>query len=107
VNRHLFILPPGVYRGANIEEVRATINGLVEMDLFRLPYDRDVFVQLPASDCITYRGDYDELPTASFVVAGTVRHRSGSGYDDSQSSFRFFDEPHQRPGYVAGGPNWR
>jgi hypothetical protein len=49
--KHLFILPRGSYRGANQAEVTATIDGLIEMGLCKLPYDDDVYIQMSAMDC--------------------------------------------------------
>lgn len=60
-DRHLFVLPPGIYRGANIAEMQETAKGLHEMDLFRLPYPRDVYVQILASEVATF-GEESILP---------------------------------------------
>lgn len=74
-NRHLFILPRGCYRGANADEVRATIDGLREMGLYRLPYDDDVYIQLPASDCLV---SGDKRPTTPYahVIVGPLGNRA-------------------------------
>lgn len=50
--RHLFVLGPGVMYASSEEEVRATALGLREVGLFHMPYDRDVFLEIPAQDCV-------------------------------------------------------
>lgn len=72
MNKQLFILPPGLYRGANAEEIEATANGLAEMDLFHLPYERDVYVQMAWSDCISHQGKLVEFSPHIFAVVGPL-----------------------------------
>lgn len=49
--KHLFILKPDVVAAIADDESRvATLDGLREMDLYRLPYEQDVYVQTNAAD---------------------------------------------------------
>lgn len=50
--RHLFVLAPGVLDSTSPEEVEATKVGLEEVGLFHMPYERDVYIQLRATDAI-------------------------------------------------------
>lgn len=42
------------------------------MDLLRLPYERDVYVQVAASDCITHKGEFVTFGPHIFVLVGPL-----------------------------------
>lgn len=44
--KHLFVLDLDVVRAAGLDDIKATVEGLQEMDLYRLPYDRDVYIKI-------------------------------------------------------------
>lgn len=50
--KHLFALAPGVMFSLPEEEVMATAAGLREVGLFQMPYDRDVYIEISARECV-------------------------------------------------------
>lgn len=46
--QHLFVFAPGVYGSLSVEEIEATKAGLEEVGLYRMPYDRDVYIEISA-----------------------------------------------------------
>jgi hypothetical protein len=49
---HLFIFEIGVFGATTEDEVEATAEGLKEVGLYEMPYDRDVFLQISALECV-------------------------------------------------------
>lgn len=44
--RHLFVLDMDVVRAAGLDDMKATVEGLMEMNLYRLPFERDVYLKI-------------------------------------------------------------
>jgi hypothetical protein len=73
--KNLFVLGSDVVdAAAGMEDLRATIDGLMEMGLFRLPFERDVYIKLTDAKGLgpnlqVIFGPYGEDQAASAVVS--------------------------------------
>lgn len=46
MSKHLFVLDWDAIKATGLEDLQATVDGLREMDLFHLPFSRDVYIQI-------------------------------------------------------------
>lgn len=75
--KHLFVLEPGLMDGVSEEEVHATVDGLKEVGLYAMPYERDVYIQVNSREAIgegadpnhwCIYGPYGKNQTVHFAV---------------------------------------
>lgn len=91
--RHLFVFSPGVLASLSDDELDATKAGLDEIGLYQMPYERDIYIEISALECIGPDVDPDHSiiygPFGTDQVVGTAIHFGKTGkvsfwmeYDD-------------------------
>lgn len=82
--KHLFVFSPGVISSLSEDELDATKAGLQEVGLYQMPYDRDVYIEMSAPECVGPDVDPDHSviygPFGAGQVVGTAIHVNKTGY---------------------------
>lgn len=82
--RHLFVFSPGVMGSLSDEELEASKLGLEEVSLYQMPYERDVYIEINALECVGLDADPDHGvvygPFGEGQIVGTSIHVGKTGY---------------------------
>lgn len=92
--RHLFVFSPGVAPALSDDELNATKAGLEEVGLYQMPYERDVYIEISALECVGPDVDPDHSviygPFGKDQIVGTAIHIGKTG---EVTPSAVFDDP--------------